>query len=92
MDFMPAKLLLIFIVIILAVSFLPALVSVINGSVNSSDLNCQTSPNFNSTVQSATIACLAEGIIIPFLLLGVAVFAIAYLMFSQREEVYYQEW
>jgi hypothetical protein len=80
---LPTTLLMMFIVVTFLVALLPGMVQMINTAQGSQYLNCAgytydtPANNYNASIPTSTIGCLAIKLYVPYIVLGVLVAVVA---------------
>ena len=84
---LPVNLLMLFISITFLVALIPGLTSIINTAQQSDGLNCAgytaTSPVYNSSIPTSSIACMAIKLYVPYIVLGVLIAGVAILFYGR---------
>ena len=77
-------------VIAILVGLLPAMTELLNGAQASTSLNCQgynssisAALNYNNSIQTSTIGCMAIKLYIPYIVLGVLIASVT-VLFGQK--------
>jgi len=77
-------------VVVMAILLFTNLVPSISESIvtmrSSDGLNCASAPSYNASLETDTLSCTVGGLIIPFIIMGVLIASVMYIVDRRSEQ------